>query len=144
MPLTHVVHKGLRDDDVKRLPGELVDAMHWRTIAQLEDQRSVSPIPAGVTPVATVDGRWFTDRRFIDKYGFQEERPARAVEIVSADTSQPTPVPVDPEPQEPVAEVNATPQAKNLAEKHGIDLSTVTGTGPNGRIKKGDVIALTE
>jgi pyruvate dehydrogenase E2 component (dihydrolipoamide acetyltransferase) len=35
--------------------------------------------------------------------------------------------------------VNASPIAKRLAEQHGIDLSTLEGTGPNGMISKEDV-----
>src|SRR4051794_5821924 len=35
--------------------------------------------------------------------------------------------------------VNASPIAKRLAEQHGIDLSTLQGTGPNGAVSKEDV-----
>ena len=35
----------------------------------------------------------------------------------------------------------ASPIAKQLAEKLGVDLATVTGTGPNGRIVKADIEA---
>jgi len=35
----------------------------------------------------------------------------------------------------------ATPVARRLAVAHGVDLSTVVGTGPGGRITKGDVDA---
>lgn len=34
---------------------------------------------------------------------------------------------------------DATDTAKELAEEHGIDLSTVTGTGADGKITKADV-----
>ena len=34
-----------------------------------------------------------------------------------------------------------TPLVRKLAEKHGVDLSTVTGTGVGGRIRKQDVVA---
>lgn len=34
------------------------------------------------------------------------------------------------------------PLAKRLAAMHGIDLGTVKGTGPRGRISKADVLAL--
>jgi pyruvate dehydrogenase E2 component (dihydrolipoamide acetyltransferase) len=37
------------------------------------------------------------------------------------------------------ARIIASPLAKRLAEERGIDLSTITGTGPNGRIVKADV-----
>ncbi len=36
--------------------------------------------------------------------------------------------------------VKASPVAKKLAEKQGVDLSTISGTGPGGRITKDDVL----
>lgn len=35
----------------------------------------------------------------------------------------------------------ATPSARKLAEEKGVDLASITGTGPNGKITKGDVEA---
>ena len=37
--------------------------------------------------------------------------------------------------------VRVSPLARKLAEEHGVDLSGITGTGPNGRIIKRDVLA---
>jgi len=47
----------------------------------------------------------------------------------------PKPAPLDGQ------QVRASPLARRLAEEMGVDLSTVTGTGPEGRIVKEDVIA---
>lgn len=38
-------------------------------------------------------------------------------------------------------EFYASPLAKRLANQHGVNLKTITGTGPRGRISKGDVLA---
>ena len=38
----------------------------------------------------------------------------------------------------------ASPAAKRLAKEHGIDISTVKGTGPDGRIVREDVLAAAE
>lgn len=38
-------------------------------------------------------------------------------------------------------EVRATPLARKLADENGVDLGTVTGTGPSGRIREQDVLA---
>lgn len=40
--------------------------------------------------------------------------------------------------------VRATPAARELAKQHGIELSTVAGTGPLGRITREDVLAVLE
>jgi len=62
--------------------------------------------------------------------------------------------PDSPEPKETIEEktapatanesgnrIKASPLAKKIAEAEGIDLSTLTGTGPGGRIVKADVVA---
>jgi len=41
-------------------------------------------------------------------------------------------------------EIKASPLARNIAKEHNIDLSTVTGTGPGGRITKEDVLQAVE
>ncbi|MEM9419306.1 MAG: dihydrolipoamide acetyltransferase family protein [Planctomycetota bacterium] len=40
------------------------------------------------------------------------------------------------------AKIRVSPLARKLAEEHGVDLATVTGTGPDGRIIKRDVLAV--
>jgi len=53
--------------------------------------------------------------------------------------SQPTPA-VAPAPvHAPGERVKASPVAKKLAQDHGIDVNTLTGTGPEGRIVREDV-----
>jgi len=42
------------------------------------------------------------------------------------------------------ARIVASPVAKRLAEEHGIDLTGVVGTGPDGRITREDVLRLVE
>jgi len=43
--------------------------------------------------------------------------------------------------EKPAGEIKASPAARRLAKERGIDLSTVKGTGPNGRIVREDVLA---
>ena len=66
--------------------------------------------------------------------------PAQAAPAASA------PAPAAPEPEPPAAPasasdggVRASPIARRLARERGIDLSLVTGSGPNGRITERDV-----
>ena len=51
------------------------------------------------------------------------------------DEAAPIPLPASP------SEVRASPIARKLAVERGVDLSTVEGTGPGGRILRSDVLA---
>lgn len=50
--------------------------------------------------------------------------------------------PSAPSPPAASDRIKASPLAKRLAQEHGIDLSRITGTGPEGRIIKEDVEAV--
>jgi len=68
----------------------------------------------------------------------EEDTVRRLVEEILRDhglISRPVEVPAGSEPQ------GATTQAVGLARERGIDLDDVQGTGPGGRITKGDVEA---
>jgi pyruvate dehydrogenase E2 component (dihydrolipoamide acetyltransferase) len=61
------------------------------------------------------------------------------------------PVAVAPEPVIAVSEPNsertvvlASPRARKLAAEHGVDLASLTGTGPGGRIVEEDVLRAVE
>ena len=63
-------------------------------------------------------------------------------------TAPPPPEPVRPPVQEVLAReeaapeeerIKASPLARKIAEEHGVDLSKLEGTGPNGRITESDV-----
>ena len=45
-------------------------------------------------------------------------------------------------PAPPTAKRQAVPTARRLAQEHGIELASVQGSGPGGRIEKEDVLAL--
>lgn len=49
---------------------------------------------------------------------------------------------VEPSAPQPAAKRQAVPSARKLAREHGIDLASVHGSGPGGRIEKQDVLAL--
>ena len=70
--------------------------------------------------------------------------PAASPAAAPAPTPAPAAAPADPQPAAAPApsadgEVRASPIARRLARERGIDLSLVTGTGPNGRITERDV-----
>lgn len=64
----------------------------------------------------------------------EESAPAPAPAPAPAETPAPATAPAPAK-----AGPAATPTARKLAEANGIDLSQITGTGPNGKITKGDV-----
>jgi len=72
----------------------------------------------------------------------QKDSPAPAVAAPAADDTKPAKA--AKAPAAAGGRVKASPVAKKMAEEHGIDLSTVAGTGPGGRIKKEDVEAAIE
>ena len=55
--------------------------------------------------------------------------------------SKPTPTPPAPSKSDRIL---VSPLAKRIAEEKGVDLSTVTGTGPKGRITKEDILTAAE
>ncbi len=64
-------------------------------------------------------------------------------------TASPAPAPVPPTAAAPAADVTgekvlATPVTRRIAAEHGIDLRTISGSGPQGRVLKSDVLALVE
>jgi pyruvate dehydrogenase E2 component (dihydrolipoamide acetyltransferase) len=77
--------------------------------------------------------------------------PEPEPEPVKEPEPEPEPEPAKPEPakeEKPAATQPAegnlpyvTPLVRKLADKHGVDLSTVTGSGVGGRIRKQDVLA---
>jgi len=80
----------------------------------------------------------------------QAAAPKPAATPEPATTAAPEPAPA---PQAPVAatandaaktEGYVTPIVRNLARKHGVDLSAVTGSGVGGRIRKQDVLDAVE
>ena len=63
--------------------------------------------------------------------------PAAVVEAPPVVPPSPVPAPVVPPPVE--HRLLVSPSAKHLADELGVDLSTVTGTGPGGRVQRRDV-----
>lgn len=63
--------------------------------------------------------------------------PAPAAEPAPAPAAKPQAAPAD----DSSASASATPLARRVAQQTGVDLASVTGTGPRGKVTKGDVEA---
>jgi len=98
------------------------------TIARLVGEAGASPLPSagrglgeGVAPVSP---------------------PVSAVaQDVQVPPSQPAPPPPTPPRKGEGSRVFASPLARRIAEQKGVDLASVTGSGPHGRIIRADVEA---
>ena len=66
--------------------------------------------------------------------------PAPAAPAPATPTPAATPAPAAPAPAATGGRIKASPVAKKIAAEKGIDLSTIQGSGPGGRIVKEDVI----
>lgn len=72
--------------------------------------------------------------------------PGEKVVAASAKTTEDEVLPIGATKQEPVAApatgewVKASPLARKIARERGVDLSVVTGTGPDGRVVERDVL----
>jgi pyruvate dehydrogenase E2 component (dihydrolipoamide acetyltransferase) len=93
-------------------------------IAVIDDQTAAGAEPSGGQKVSTASP---------DGEPTAAEKPAPM-----APPAQPS----WPETPTPAAPLRATPLVRSLARQHGIDLSTITGSGPGGRIVRADVEAV--
>jgi pyruvate dehydrogenase E2 component (dihydrolipoamide acetyltransferase) len=78
------------------------------------------------------------DDEIPDVPGGGDNAPATAAPVTDEPTSAPAPVATT---EAPVAtgRIKASPVARKIATERGIDLATVTGTGPGGRVTRSDV-----
>ena len=69
-----------------------------------------------------------------------EPKPLQLSNVAGAEPPHPAQAsPESPSPRRGEGRVTASPLARRLAEAQGIDLATLTGSGPNGRIVRADL-----
>ena len=143
---------------VKWLKKEGEEIARGEDVAEIETDKAVIPVPAtegGVLrKVLVSEGSTVPVGEVIAVMAAaDEELPA---DLAGPSAAQPSaeaaPAPADAKPSPPppaaaaapTTEVRATPLARRLASEKGVDLTTVTGTGPRGRITEKDVLAHAE
>jgi len=87
-------------------------------------------------------GLWLIGAVALTRFGTREYPENEAVDssLVKAVTAEPhIPVPFPPKDIKEPVDINATKSALELAEKENLDLSTIQGTGAEGRITLNDV-----
>jgi pyruvate dehydrogenase E2 component (dihydrolipoamide acetyltransferase) len=99
-------------------------------------------LPIGA-PIAIVGDAGEAPTRVVEEPPEEEPEAEAETETVReepAPTAQPTPPPAPSSPPATDGErVKASPLARRVAKENGVDLSSVTGSGPGGRIVKADV-----
>jgi pyruvate dehydrogenase E2 component (dihydrolipoamide acetyltransferase) len=101
-------------------------------------------VPQGeVVPVLTVVGLITREAdEDISSYGVPAGEPgaARAAERAATVETTPTIAAAGEEPAQRTGRIFASPRARKTAQEQGVDLASVTGTGPNGRIVEQDIL----
>jgi pyruvate dehydrogenase E2 component (dihydrolipoamide acetyltransferase) len=133
---TGTVVEWLKSNGQKVEEGEIILVMETDKIAiDVEAPgtgilNGISAHPEDVVPIGTVIA-------YILAEG--EELPEAPAEAPTPVTAAPKPVVAD---APAVADVPATPVARKMAQTHGVDLSSIQGTGSGGKVTKSDVQAV--
>ena len=106
-------------------------------------------VPAGVdTPVSQTIGVIAAADEDVSAYGAQVAPAAPAAPAAPVAPTVPSPVPVAPSAAtQPAVSGNgrrphrASPKARKIARERGLDLATIEGSGPGGRIVSKDILA---
>lgn len=84
--------------------------------------------------------------RIIKEYPSAEAGAAERAETMQAGAASPKTEPSAPPPSSagPKGRIKASPLARSMAAKHNLDLSTIVGSGPGGRIVRADILNVLE
>ena len=122
-------------------------------LAEIETDKATMELEADYSGVLTrilvEPGTTVPIGRSIAVIGEPDASPPDALEPApaAAEAAPSEPTPSEPTPSEPAAggtgvrpaDVRTSPLARAIAREHGLDITTITGTGPGGRIVRADV-----
>ena len=132
-------------------PGEEVARVEAAAISEpveptptSDPQESVPPAPRKVTPPTTADtpkaspaARQLAEKLAIDLNAVKASGPGGR--ILESDVQRYIDL-RGPAPIEETTRLKASPLARRLAKEHGIDLTAIAGSGPDGRVVRDDVL----
>lgn len=95
-------------------------------------------LPVGEPLLVLGDKDEDVPQSFVDSLKDGAAAPAQQ-EAPAAQQTVAEPAKAEPEPAKPAGKIMASPRAKKLAADLGVDLATVKGTGPTGKITEQDV-----
>ena len=135
-------------EDVDAVGKGGADAAPAATPAPVSAPPASAPATSDEGPAATPTARRLAEANGVDLGSIEGTGPNGKItkgdveSVIEAGGGSAAPAPAAPAAAAPAAigdRVIASPLAKRIAEQKGIDLSAVSGTGPNGRIVKADV-----
>jgi pyruvate dehydrogenase E2 component (dihydrolipoamide acetyltransferase) len=128
--------------------------LHWHK--QLGDVISSGDVLADIeTDKATMELQSFDDGIF-SKILVQEGEKVKVGKVIAVLTEEEEAPPADPNPEEPSQEslvekqepvktgMSISPVARRLADEYGVDIKTIQGSGPSGRVIKRDILQIVE
>src|SRR5205823_1251102 len=87
-------------------------------------------------------GKWFKHQG--DAVAVDEPLVELETDKVTIEVPPPAAQPPSPQPKAPPAAMPAPPSVRKLAAESGLDVATVPGSGKDGRVTKGDMMAAIE
>ena len=126
-------------DKIAFIRGEGEEAPKQEVPAQKKEKKQESAEKKEKKPQAETEKPAPAEAKQKETAPPQGKSEAAAVSAVQAETTQQKPQATEQKSEEP--RVKASPVARRIAAELGVDLSTVNGTGPDGRITETDVRA---
>ena len=123
-------------------PGEEVapieaDAVPERQVQVKPEQPEPTPVPTGDAPKASPAARQLAEKLAINLTEVKPSGPGGR--ILESDVQRYIDL-RGPVPSIETTRLKASPLARRLAKEHGIDLTSIAGSGPDGRIVRDDVL----